>query len=247
MQRVSTVRVKSGSLREMQRRTGRRQIASHAAFVFAPLLCWVSAGCVQQRTTVWDFTARDRIGNHPVTLSGSPVIVKDASGGSMCFAGEPDAALLDVNPIAGSSAFTIEALIKPTSGGAAEQRFLHIEDERNARVLLELRIVSPESWAFDTFLFDSPENRLTLLDRTKVHSTAEWHWVALTYDGATMTHYVDGVRELEGKIAFRAMAPGKMSLGVRLNKVSWYQGCIGEVRFTPRALPASALRKPRAH
>jgi hypothetical protein len=230
----------------MHRPTGSRQIASLAAFV-ALLLCCGAAGCAQHCATVWDFAARDRIGNHPVTLSGSPAIVMDEDGGSMCFAGEPDAALLDVNPIAGSSAFTIEALIKPTSGGAAEQRFLHIEDERKARVLLELRIVSPETWALDTFLFDSPDSRLTLLDRTKVHSTDEWHWVALTYDGATMTHYVDGVRELEGKLAFRAMAPGKMSLGVRLNRVSWYQGCIGEVRFTPRALPAFALRKPRAH
>jgi hypothetical protein len=230
----------------MRRRTDKLQISSHAAFAFAVSLCWV-AGCVQQRATVWDFTARDRIGNHPVTLSGAPAIGQDNSGGSICFAGEPDAALLDVNPIAGLNTFTIEALIKPSSGGAAEQRFLHIEDERKARVLLELRLVSPETWTLDTFLFDSPDSRLTLLDRTKPHSTAEWHWVALTYDGTTMAHYVDGVRELEGKLAFRAMAPGKMSLGVRLNKVSWYQGCIGEIRFSPRALPASALQKPRAH
>lgn len=220
---------------------------SRASFVLALMLSWLATGCAQQRATVWNFAARDRIGSHPVTLSGSPAIVKDENGGSMCFAGEPDAALLDVNPIAGLGTFTIEALIRPASGGAVEQRFLHIEDERQARVLLELRMVSPGTWALDTFLFDSPESRLTLLDRTKVHSTAEWHWVALTYDGTTMTHYVDGVRELEGTIAFRAMAPGKMSLGVRLNKVSWYQGCIGEVRFTPRALPASGLQKPRAH
>jgi len=165
----------------------------------------------------------------------------------MCFQGEPDAALLDVNPIAGWKSFTIEALIKPRSAGAAEQRFLHIEDERAARVLLELRIVSPEQWALDTFLFDSPESRLTLLDRTKLHPTGEWHWVALTYDGTTMTHYIDGVRELEGKLSFRAMVPGKMSLGVRLNKVSWYQGCIREIRYAPRALSAPELQKPRAH
>lgn len=162
----------------------------------------------------------------------------------MCFNGEPDAALLDANPIAGWSTFTIEALIKPRTAGSPEQRFLHIEDERAARVLLELRIVSPKEWALDTFLFDSPQSRLTLLDRAKVHSTDEWHWVALTYDGETMAHYVDGVRELEGKLAFRAMAQGKMSLGVRLNKVSWYQGCIREIRYSPRALTAAELQKP---
>ncbi len=98
------------------------------------------------------------------------------------------------------------------------------------------------------FLFDSQQNRLTLLDRTKVHSTDQWHWVALTYDGTTMTHYVDGVREVEGPVAFRAMSPGKMSLGVRLNKVSWYQGCMREIRYTPRTLAAPvSCQKPPKH
>jgi hypothetical protein len=217
------------------------------AGIFALFMCPV-AGCVAQPpVTVWTFEGLGHIGKHAVTTSGSPDIVKDDGGSAMCFQGEPDAALLDVNPIAGWNTFTIEALIKPRTGGAAEQRFLHIEDERKARVLLELRIVSPGQWALDTFLFDSPESRLTLLDRTKPHPTGEWHWVALTFDGTTMTHYVDGVRELEGKLSFRAMEPGKMSLGVRLNKVSWYEGCIREVRFAPRALAASELQQPRDH
>jgi hypothetical protein len=214
--------------------------------IFALLLCWVASGCAQQ-PIVWTFKERDRIGNHAVIPSGEPSIVEEPGGRSMCFKGEPDAALLDTNPIAGWANFTIEVLINPRTAGSAEQRFLHIEDARAARVLLELRIVSPQEWALDTFLFDSPPNRLTLLDRTKVHSTDTWHWVALTYDGTTMTHYVDGVRELEGPVAFRAMEPGRMSLGVRLNKVSWYQGCIREVRFTARALAAPQLQTTPPH
>jgi len=209
--------------------------------IFAALLCCVASGCAQQ-PAVWTFKESDRIGGNIVTLSGAPSIVEEKTGRSMCFKGEPDAALLDVNPIAGLRNFTIEALIKPRTAGSAEQRFLHIEDARAARVLLELRIVSPQEWVLDTFLFDSPESRLTLLDRAKVHSTDEWHWVALTYDGTTMTHYVDGRRELEGPVAFRAMEQGRTSLGVRLNKVSWYQGCIREIRFTPHTLAAPQLQ-----
>jgi len=211
------------------------------------LLCLFAPALAGAPVDVWNFKKPDRIGNHAATISGAPAIVKEKGGRSICFKGEPDAAFLDVNPIATFDQFTIEALIKPKSAGTAEQRFLHIEDERAARVLLELRIVSPNEWALDTFLHDSPQSRLTLLDRTKVHSTDEWHWVALTYDGTTMAHYVDGVRELEGTLAFRAMSPGRMSLGVRLNQVSWYQGCIREVRFAPRALTANELQKPRAH
>jgi hypothetical protein len=213
--------------------------------MIALLLCWVTASCAQQPAGVWTFETLDRIGHHVVTRSGSPDIVDDKYGRSICFQGEPDAALLDVNPIAGWEKFTIEALIKPRSAGAAEQRFLHVEDVRASRLLLELRIVSPKEWALDTFLFDSPESRLTLLDRKNTHTTDEWHWVALTYDGEKMAHYVDGVRELEGALAFRPMSKGRMSLGVRLNKVSWYEGCIREIRFAPRALSVSELQKPR--
>jgi hypothetical protein len=214
--------------------------------IFAALLVLVVSGCAQQ-PTVWTFKEPDRIGNNAISRSGAPSMVEENGRRSMCFNGEPDAALLDVNPIAGMRSFTIEALIKPRTAGSAEQRFLHIEDQRAARVLLELRIVAPREWALDTFLFDSPQSRLTLLDRAKAHSTDEWHWVALTYDGTTMTQYVDGTRELAGPVAFRAMEQGRMSLGVRLNKVSWYQGCIREIRFTPRALAASQLRKTRTH
>jgi hypothetical protein len=209
------------------------------------LMGWFAAACAQQPAAVWKIERLDRIGNHSATISGAPAIIEEDHAQAICFKGEPDAALLDVNPIAGWNAFTIEALIKPRSSGTPEQRFLHIEDERAARVLLELRMVTPTDWALDTFLFDSPESRLTLLDRALMHGADQWHWVALTYDGETMTHYVNVVRELEGKLAFRAMTEGRMSLGVRLNKVSWYQGCIREVRFTPRALAARELQKPR--
>ena len=86
--------------------------------LFALLACWVATGCAQQ-PTVWTFKERDRIGNNVVTPSGEPSIVDEAGDRSMCFKGEPDAALLDVNPIAGWSNLTIEALIKQRSAFTA--------------------------------------------------------------------------------------------------------------------------------
>jgi hypothetical protein len=86
--------------------------------------------------------------------------------------------------------------------------------------------------------------RLTLLDRGKLHAADQWHWVALVFDGETMAHYVNGRKELEGKVAFRPMTRGRMSIGVRLNKVSWYKGCIREIRLTPRALQEQSLQQP---
>ena len=58
-----------------------------------------------------------------------------------------------------------------------------------------------------------------------------------------MTHYIDGVKELEGEVAFPAMAAGRVSLGVRQNKVYWFKGGIREVRWHANALKAEQLQR----
>ena len=70
-----------------------------------------------------------------------------------------------------------------------------------------------------------------------------WHWVALTYDGKTLTTYVDGVKDLAGEVALQPIGSGKMSLGVRLNRVDWFKGGIAELRATPRALAPAELAR----
>jgi hypothetical protein len=54
---------------------------------------------------------------------------------------------------------------------------------------------------------------------------------------------VDGLQELEGAIEFAPMKSGQTSLGVRLNRASWFKGAIREVRFHPAALAGDALQK----
>jgi hypothetical protein len=192
---------------------------------------------------VWKLENTSRIGDHATTVLGAPRVVREGRVSAICFDGATDAIYVSTNPIEGWSQFTVEALIKPDSSGPEEQRFLHIEDERASRLLLETRLTPRGDWALDTFLFTPPESRLTLLDRELLHPSEQWQWVALTFDGKTMTHYVQGKKELEGEIAFKAMTRGRMSLGVRLNQVSWYKGCIREVRFTPAALRERSLHK----
>jgi len=67
--------------------------------------------------------------------------------------------------------------------------------------------------------------------------------VALTFDGRTMSHYVNGTLQLQGAVAFPPMARGRTSLGVRQNLVYWFKGCISEVRFSAIALEAGKLRR----
>jgi len=175
---------------------------------------------------------------------GAPGIVKLPSGNDCTyFNGNYQALVFPLNPIEGLGAFTIEVLFRPDADGAEEQRFFHAEDEQERRVLLETRL-DPNSgrWSLDTHLWADPSTRQTLLDRSKTHSPDAWHWVALTYDGQTMRHYVNGVFELEGDIRFPPPSKGRVSLGMRLNKISPFKGSIREVRISPRALPPAELQ-----
>ena len=95
-------------------------------------------------------------------------------------------------------------------------------------------------WSLDTYLRHR-EVGLTLLDRAKTHEAGQWAVVALTYDGKTMASYVNGERELTGEIAFAPLGAGRTSIGVRLNRVSWFKGRIHSIRISPRALTSAEL------
>jgi len=191
----------------------------------------------------WSLERPERIGGHPAQILGAPRSLREATGFALGFDGAHDGLILPVNPIAGLKSFTIELHIRPSAKGPPEQRFFHIQDTAGARALLELRLSPDGRWALDTFLTDGT-HKLTLLDRTLLHSSDVWHWVALHYDGHHMTAYVDGQKELTGEVIFAPTLPtGQTSLGVRLNQVYWYQGAIGEVRIHPTALPPAQLAR----
>ncbi|HEU4780003.1 MAG TPA: LamG domain-containing protein [Steroidobacteraceae bacterium] len=192
--------------------------------------------------TVWALRDVARIGGLATEVVGAPKPAGPGAESAIVFDGKADGVLVPVNPIAGWSAFTIEVRFKPDGTGGEEQRFLHLEDSLKHRVLMETRVTPDKQWSLDTFLFQDAGHRLTLLDRARLHPTDRWYWVALVYDGKTMAHYVNGALELEGEVAFTPMSAGRTSIGVRQNLVSWFKGAIGEVRFTPDALPAASLK-----
>lgn len=195
-------------------------------------------------TTLWRLDQTASVGGHATEVLGAPHVAADAKGPAIWFNGTSDGLLVPANPLAGLTQFTIEVLFYPTADGPAEQRFLHVQDGPGTRALIETR-VSGGTWALDTFLSHPASGaKLALLDMTKRHPADRWTWVALVYDGRRMTHYIDGVKELEGEVAFPAMAAGQVSLGVRQNKVYWFKGGIREVRWHATALKAGELQRP---
>jgi hypothetical protein len=193
---------------------------------------------------VWRLDNTDKLAGYAVTVVGKPRVERAGEKEStVIFDGARDGLFVPAVPIAGAKVFTIEVLIRPAVDGNEEQRFLHLEDKAGRRALMELRLKDAQ-WSLDTFLFSDP-NRLTLLDRTKLHPAGRWYWVALRYDGKTMTSFIDGVKELEGPVDFAGLSEGQTSVGVRQNRVSWFKGAIGEVRFHNEALPPEKLQRVR--
>ena len=204
-------------------------------------------GCVatsapDDASTVWMLRDAARVGGLATEVVGNPKESGTGVDTALVFDGTGDGVFVPTVPIAGWQAFTIQVRFKPDGSGSEEQRFLHLEDEMKHRVLMETR-VRDRQWSLDTFLFQDAARKLTLLDRTKLHPTDQWCWVALVYDGTKMSHYVNGELELAGEVAFPPMTVGRTSIGVRQNRVSWFRGAIAEIRFTRAALPAARLAR----
>jgi hypothetical protein len=189
----------------------------------------------------WVLDSLTSISGHAVSVAGAPRVVPTPIGPALEFNGATDGVFVEASPIAGLNAFTVEAVFEPAADGPEEQRFLHIsETGAENRLLMETRLLPDRRWCLDTFLRHGDAS-LTLIDRNLAHPAAGWHAVALAYDGKTMTHYVDGVRELSGEVAFGPLGAGRTSIGVRQNLVSWFKGRIRLIRITPEALPAARL------
>lgn len=193
-------------------------------------------------TTIWRTEDPARIGNHTTRTVGKPAVEDGPSGRAIVFDGRGDGIFVPTNPIAGWPKFTIEALFRPDAPGEFEQRFLHVGEPDGARALLELRLTPEHTWYLDTFL-ESGGAKQALIDPAKQHAAGRWYWAALTYDGARMAHFVNGVPEKSAALAIPPLPEGAASLGVRQTLISWFHGAIREVRFHDQALPADALQR----
>jgi hypothetical protein len=214
------------------------------ALGFSLLLMASACTSSELKPEVWILDNTAEIGGYEAEEIGNPTVVIEQNFTAVAFDGEGDGLLLPVNPLEGKSVFTIEVLFRPDADGPEEQRFVHFQDESENRGLIETRLDEDGNWALDTFLYNkSADNGLTLLDRQNYHPADTFYWVALVYDGNMMSHYVNGMKELEGQIDFDPMGSGKISLGMRMNQVHWFKGLIREIRFHPKALHSDELQR----
>lgn len=189
----------------------------------------------------WNLDNLQRLGGRPVTVVGTPRVIDTPHGPAVQFDGRGDQLVIDTNPLETAGAFTLEAIFRPDSGGAAEQRFVHIQQaDCDDRILLETRLTPAGRWYADTFI-RSNGAEVPLNDPSLLHDLEQWHTLALVCDGREMAQYVDGRRELSAPINYAPQGLAQVSLGARINRVYFFKGAIRTVRFTHRALSADAL------
>jgi len=184
----------------------------------------------------------ENIGGNKPTVLGKPDTIDIPEGHALQFDGKDDAILLDTNPISGMGHFTIEVVFRPDRDGNKEQRFFHIQESDDHRVLIETRLTDDNRWFLDTFVKDGASEK-TLRAKECLHPVGDWYHIALVYDGKTVRHHVNGIMESREQVAFHPMQEGKTSIGCRLNRVYWFKGAIRCVRLSSKAIaPDKFLR-----
>jgi hypothetical protein len=221
---------------------------------FGGTLCFTAAAIVLFAKTghpeVWIFDRLDKIGGLPTMILGHPKVIDTTLGKAVQFNGVDDALFIDEHPLAGAEAFTFEAIFRPESGGAFEQRWFHLSEQdpktgadTDTRFLFEIR-ASNAGWYLDAFVHTPSANK-ALMFPDRLHPLDQWHHVAMVSDGKEFRSYVNG--ELQGKAEIHIDPEGKghTSVGVRINKVNYFKGSVREARFTRRALdPKDFLKLP---
>jgi len=192
---------------------------------------------------VWTFDRLDRIGGHATTVLGNPRVIDTPVGKAIAFDGVDDALMVDAHPLAGAETFTWEAIFRP-DGGAAAQRWFHLQESgSDNRMLFEIRVVD-DRWYFDSFVHSGDADK-ALINRERLHPLGAWYHVAAVYDGREFRNYVNGEQEGAAEIHFAPQRAGRSSIGVRINLVDYFKGAIHVARFTRRALrPSEFLRGP---
>jgi hypothetical protein len=237
------------SRQKLYSRSMLRACACAVAFAFFATPMRMPAAPPEDSVT-WRFDRIDQIGGYPTAVLGHPRVIETPAGKAIQFNGVDDAIYVDVHPLADAETFTWEVIFRPDPGGAAEQRFFHLQErdpktgaDTNTRMLFEIRLIG-DQWALDSFALSGLESR-ALLDRTKLHTLGAWHAATAVYDGHEFRNYVDGILQGSALLHLAPQGAGHTSIGTRINKVNYFRGAVLEARMTRHALAPSEFLQAR--
>lgn len=184
--------------------------------------------------TVWLLASLLSNKSNAIEILGNPQIVNSPYGDAVAFDGIADALFLKEMPLKELESFTVEMIFKPEVDASFEQRILHIGGITTDRMLLEIRAVEA-NWYFDGFVA-SRGNKLALAKEEMLHPLGKWYHVAFVVTPNNLTTYVNGKKELQELYTFKPIEHGQTSIGVRMNKVTWFKGAIYKIQISPGVL-----------
>lgn len=199
---------------------------------------------------IWKLDNTDQIGGHPVVMLGEPKVQDQAGIKGLFFDGAKDGIILPTLPIAGAEQYTVEILFYPAEGGTVtprsglvEERFFHLGDRAFGRLMMETRKNGQGVWWLDHFISTPGQKSIVSINPKLTHPTNQWYWVAVRWDGTTMSSYINGQKEFEKSGKAIPFVKGQVSLGVRQTIEYWFKGGISEVRFHREVVAPDKLQR----
>jgi hypothetical protein len=206
----------------------------------------------------WQFDRLDNIGDNPAHVDGQPKIITTPAGKAVLFDGVHDGLFVDKHPLAGFSQFTFEALVRP-DGGDPAQRWLHLAEtdprtgldattdpnnptaDKNSRFTFELRVDGDRCY-FESFTH-GPGYQSALIDKTKTHPLGGGTWSPkpMMVRPIAASSMACWRRKVPSPMCRRG--PGRSSVEVRINQVSYFKGAVMRAHFAPRVLAPSEFMK----
>ena len=188
---------------------------------------------------IWSIDNVTTIGSYPANVFGNPIVKELSYGNVVEFDGIDDGILVQGFPLNKELSFTAEVIFNPYDAfpDNSEQRFMHVQSPKhnNRRFLIELRLNDKKEWFIDTHI-QADSAFLTCLAKEFPHPVDQWYHVVFTYADGVAKHYVNGVEEMRGNVQYIPVDSASVSLGMRMNTVSFFRGAIHSVAFSKRGL-----------
>ena len=171
-------------------------------------------------------------------ISGEPETVEGVKGSALAFSAETQGvATANAVPL---DTFTVAAWVKASGGSTASQRIIvGYQDTSNANTKF-FEFLGTNGNRFWAFIQNTSAPGATEIPSD---DTANWHHVAMTYDGRIMTFYYDGEAILTQEYAYaRQFRTSKLGFGnnVILNGEFW-NGAMDEALVFDRAISAEEV------
>ena len=183
----------------------------------------------------------DSIYSNSGTIKGTPEWVDGKSGTALAFDGGGDSVEIPSSDSLNiTDSITMEMWVKIPAGGEIKQPGM----EKGGWAIGEYSLYPAYEGGTVIQFFDLPPACGDAGIRGRGIQDDQWHYIAGTWDGTTISLYIDGDLETSGKCAGKLKTSNQaVHIGSRLARERFLTGNVDEVRVYNRALTQAEIKK----